>query len=59
VTTEEDDRFLGAFREFVAAIREERDPVPSGDDGLRALLAVEALYEAARRGSTVMIGEAT
>ena len=31
VTTEEDDRFLGAFREFAAAILEERDPVPSGE----------------------------
>lgn len=55
--TAEDDRFLGAFREFAAAIREERDPVPSGEDGLRALLAVEALYEAARRGADVAIGE--
>jgi predicted dehydrogenase len=55
--TVEDDRFLGAFREFAAAIHEERDPVPSGEDGLRALLAVEALYEAARSGSTVKIGE--
>ena len=58
VTMEEDDRFLGAFREFAAAILEERDPVPSGEDGLRALLAVEALYEAASCGSTVRIGEA-
>ena len=55
--TEEDDRFLGAFREFAAAIREERDPTPSGEDGLRALLAVEALYEAARCGTAVTIGE--
>ncbi|MGH2618154.1 MAG: Gfo/Idh/MocA family protein, partial [Thermomicrobiales bacterium] len=54
---EEDDRFLGAFREFAAAIREERDPTPSGADGLHALLAVEALYEAARTGTTVTIGE--
>jgi predicted dehydrogenase len=58
VTTEEDDRFLGAFREFAAAILEERDPVPSGEDGLRALLAVEALYEAARCDLTVRIGDA-
>jgi predicted dehydrogenase len=55
--TEEDDRFLGAFREFAAAIREERDPMPSGEDGLRALQTVEALYESARCGSTVPIGE--
>lgn len=56
--TTEDDRFLGAFREFAAAVREGRDPSPSGADGLRALLAVEALYEAARCGTTVEIGEA-
>jgi predicted dehydrogenase len=55
--TEEDDRFLGAFREFAAAIREDRDPTPSGEDGLCALVAVEALYEAARRGTSVTIGE--
>jgi predicted dehydrogenase len=55
--TAEDDRFLGAFREFAAAIREERDPAPSGEDGLRALLAVEALYEAARCGTTATLRE--
>jgi predicted dehydrogenase len=55
--TEEDDRFLGAFREFAAAIREDRDPSPAGEDGLRALRAVEALYEAARCGKTVNLGE--
>jgi predicted dehydrogenase len=55
--TAQDDRFLGAFREFAAAVREGRDSSPSGADGLRALLAVEALYEAAKTGATVTIGE--
>jgi predicted dehydrogenase len=46
----EDDRFLGAAREFVAAIRGGRDPVPGGIEGRRALEAVLGLYEAAAGG---------
>lgn len=47
---QEDDRFLGAVREFVSAVAAGRDPSPNGDDGRRALAAVLALYEAARTG---------
>jgi predicted dehydrogenase len=54
--TGEDDRFLGAFREFLGACREGRPPSPSGEDGVRAIAAVEALYEAARTGGTVAVG---
>jgi predicted dehydrogenase len=53
--TGNDDHFLGAIREFAAAVREGRDPAPSGDDGVRALAAVEALYEAARTGRAVAV----
>jgi predicted dehydrogenase len=49
----EDDRFLGAAREFLAAIRDGRDPSPGGEDGRRALEAVLGLYEAAAGGRTV------
>lgn len=55
--TEADDRFLGAFREFVEAIRTGRDPSPSGEDGVRALQAVLALYEAAQRSRPVAVGK--
>ncbi len=57
--TGEDHRFLGAFREFAAAVQEDRDPAPSGEDGVRALLAAEALYEAAHGGKTIEVGEAS
>ena len=45
------------WEEFVAAIRESRDPVGSGEDGLAAIQGVYAIYEAVRRGSLVRIRE--
>lgn len=53
----EDDRFLGAFREFTAAIREGRDPAPSGEDGAHAIDAAFAMYEAARPGHAVSVSK--
>jgi predicted dehydrogenase len=50
-----DNRFLGAFREFASAIRQDRDPSPSGLDGLRALSTGRALYDASRTTSTVSV----
>jgi predicted dehydrogenase len=47
----DDDRFLGAAQEFVAAVREGRDPSPGGTDGRHALAAVLGLYDAAARGA--------
>jgi predicted dehydrogenase len=55
VEVKEDDRFLGAVREFAGAIAERRDPVPGGEDGRRALASVLALYEAAATGRTVEV----
>jgi predicted dehydrogenase len=49
---QDDDRFLGAVREFVSAVAEGRDPCPGGEDGRQALAGVLALYEAARTGRT-------
>ena len=51
----EDDRFLGAAREFIAAVREGRDPSPSGEEGVHALAATLALYEAASEGRAVAV----
>jgi predicted dehydrogenase len=53
----EEDRFLGATREFVGAITGCRDPSPGGIDGYRALAGVLALYEAAATGRTVQVLE--
>jgi predicted dehydrogenase len=55
MTVQEDDRFLGALREFVAAVLEGRDPSPSGEDGRRALAAVLGLYDAAATGRGVEV----
>ncbi len=56
VPGEPEDRFLGAFEEFSAAIRDGREPAPSGEDGLRALDTTLALYTAARTRSRVALG---
>jgi len=52
LAVEEDDRFAGALKEFVDAVASGRDPNPGGEDGLRAIAAVMAMYEAARTGKT-------
>jgi predicted dehydrogenase len=39
-----EDRFLGAAREFVTALREGRTPSPSGEEGLAALDTVLRMY---------------
>lgn len=56
--TGEDDRFLGAVREFLRAIREGREPSPSGEDGVAAIATVEALYASATGGGTVAVAVA-
>jgi predicted dehydrogenase len=54
---EQDDRFLGAAREFAGAIADGRDPSPGGDDGRRALAGVLAMYESAVTGRSVDISD--
>jgi predicted dehydrogenase len=56
LAVEQDDRFLGALLEFIAAIRENREPASSGRDGLLALKTVFALYESAQTGKRVTLG---
>ena len=41
--------------EFVAAIREEREPAITGEDGLKALEIVLAAYESAETGQPVKL----
>ena len=48
-----DRSWTDEWREFVAAIREEREPLGNGGDGLMAARMVEALYQSARTGRAV------
>lgn len=55
LTVENDNHFLGAWYEFTQAIRESRDPEPSGTDGVTALRTILALYESADKKAVVPI----
>lgn len=48
-----EDRFFGAASEFVTALREGRDPTPSGEDGVAALQIVLRMYADSARAQTV------
>jgi predicted dehydrogenase len=52
-----DDRFVAQAREFVAAVREKREPWITGEDGLRALEVAMALYRSAELGRAVSVKE--
>jgi predicted dehydrogenase len=45
------------WREFVAAIREDREPCGNGDDGLQALRLAETIYDSAGQGRALKIEE--
>lgn len=49
----EDRSWLEEWREFVAAIEEDREPLGNGWDGLMASRLMQALYESARTGRAV------
>ncbi|MDO8462170.1 MAG: Gfo/Idh/MocA family oxidoreductase, partial [Deltaproteobacteria bacterium] len=44
-----DESFYEETKEFIAAIREERQPIGNGKDGLRAAEIIDQLYEAKNR----------
>ncbi len=48
--------FERQFEDFGAAIRENRDPLNSGEEGYRALELVEAIYTSCRDGRKVALG---
>ena len=52
---QQDDRFLGAIREFSSAVGAGRDPQPGGADGWSALASVLGLYEGAATRRTIEI----
>lgn len=43
------------WREFLAAIRQDREPLGNGLDGLKALELAHAIYESARRGCVIKL----
>jgi predicted dehydrogenase len=53
-----DDPFVAQAREFVTAVREGREPWISGQDGLRAQEACEAMYRSARENRPVVLDTA-
>ena len=55
VPGEPEDRFLGAFQEFSNSILSDRDPVPSGEDGLHVLDVTLSLYASVHTKSRVHI----
>jgi len=51
----EDTSWLEEWREFVAAIKEDREPLGNGSDGLEALKLVYAVYESNNKGCVVKL----
>jgi predicted dehydrogenase len=52
-----DDPFVAQARDFVAAVREDREPWITGEDGLRAQAIVTAIYRSAELGRPVSVSE--
>lgn len=42
--------YVAELAEFLSAIREDRDPSPSGEDALKTLAVLDAVFESARTG---------
>lgn len=53
VDVAQDDPFVAQAREFVSALREDRPPWISGEDGLRAQEICEAMYRSAQQNRPV------
>ncbi|MDX2268908.1 MAG: Gfo/Idh/MocA family oxidoreductase [Bryobacter sp.] len=50
--------FERLFQDFAESIRTGREPVSSGQEGLRALELVQAIYASARESKTIHLGQA-
>jgi len=48
-----DESWQREWEEFVAAIREQREPLGSGTDGLKAMQMIEAVYKSSASGVAV------
>lgn len=51
----QDNPFVTQAREFVAAVREQREPWITGDDGLQAQAAILAIFRSAESGQPVAV----
>jgi predicted dehydrogenase len=51
----EDFSWIKEWQEFKSAIKEDREPIGSGLDGLRANEVIEALYESSKSGKIITI----
>ncbi len=54
----EDISFSAEWQEFVASIKEDREPLGNGADAVEALKLATAIYASARRGCVVRLSEA-
>jgi predicted dehydrogenase len=52
-----DDPFVAQAREFVAAVRKQRDPWITGEDGLQAQATVLAIFRSAESGQPVAVAD--
>lgn len=50
-----DSSWYEEWKEFMAAIREKREPAGNGEDGLQAIRMVNAVYTSSREGRTVKL----
>jgi predicted dehydrogenase len=57
VDVDRDDPFLTQAREFMADVREDREPWITGEDGLRALAVILAIYRSADLGQPVEVAD--
>jgi predicted dehydrogenase len=53
------DQFAPELLYFSDCILEDRDPEPSGEEGLQDVRVIQALYESARRGRVISIPQTT
>jgi predicted dehydrogenase len=53
----EDRSWQGEWAEFMKAIKENREPLGSGLDGLEVLRLADAIYQSAQKGSVVRVKE--
>jgi predicted dehydrogenase len=51
--------FVGELRDFLLAVRDDRPPAATIDDGIAALRLERAIERSVRRGARVMLSEAT
>jgi len=51
------DAYVQEMRHFLDSIKEDKEPGPSGEDGLLATQIVDAIYESAERGEAVQVSK--